>query len=191
MGHRFDPAHVDRLLSAERMKLLPPDETLQLLDVRETDDVADIGCGPGYFSLPLAAKTKGSVYCVDLSSVMLSYVQKRAAEANCQNVTTVESPAESIALPDHSVDRILCSFVLHEVDDLSQSLKEFIRILKPSGKMLLIEWEKKESEFGPPIHHRLSSASLGAALTELNVSHQLHHLNPVHYGFLVDSSVVA
>ncbi|KUO96265.1 class I SAM-dependent methyltransferase [Ferroacidibacillus organovorans] len=188
MGHRFNPANVDRLLSAERMKLLPPDETLHLLDVRETDDIADVGCGPGYFSLPLAARTKGTVYSVDLSSVMLSYVQKRAAEAGSQNVITVESPAEDIALLDHAVDRVLCSFVLHEVDDLTKSLSEFKRILKPSGKMLLIEWEKKESEFGPPLHHRLSSETLGAVLTELGIPHHLHHLNSVHYGFLVDLS---
>ncbi|GMA64268.1 class I SAM-dependent methyltransferase [Alicyclobacillus fastidiosus] len=148
MGHRFDPRHVEKLDSPERRKMLPPNETVKMLDVQRGHTVADIGCGPGYFTIPLA-RLAMNVYAVDVSPEMLHLLKEKAAHEGTRNISVVESPAEHLTLPDHTVDRVICSLVLHEVDDLKQTLSEFKRILRPGGKVLLIEWEKSRWRWDP------------------------------------------
>ncbi|MCL6442672.1 MAG: class I SAM-dependent methyltransferase [Alicyclobacillus sp.] len=86
MGHRFNPAHVDRLLGDERRKLLPPERVLSELDIRMDSTMADIGCGPGYFTLPAAEATTANVYGVDVSPEMLGYLMSRARENGIHNI---------------------------------------------------------------------------------------------------------
>lgn len=125
MGHRFDPKHVGKLDSPERRKMLPPDDILRMLDVQKDHTVADIGCGPGYFTIPVARLSKATVYGVDVSSEMLCLLKEKAEYEGIANISLVESPAEHTTLSGDSVDRIICSLVLHEVDDLRQTLSEF------------------------------------------------------------------
>ncbi|MCL6442654.1 MAG: methyltransferase domain-containing protein [Alicyclobacillus sp.] len=126
MGHRFDPKHVEKLDNPERRKMLPPDDILRLLDVHEDHTVADIGCGPGYFAIPLARLTRATVYGLDVSPEMLGLLRDKAKHEGITNLSLVESHAERIKLPDDSVDRIICSLVLHEVDDIRQALSEWL-----------------------------------------------------------------
>lgn len=179
-GHRFDPKHMEKLVNPERRKMLPPEEILKLLDVQTEHTVADIGCGPGFFTIPLATVAE-DVYGVDVSPEMLRMLKERADEQGLNNITLVESPAEHIALADAAVDRAICSLVLHEVDDLAQTLSEFKRILRSGGKLLLIEWEKKSAEMGPPLHIRLAPDELLAALAQAGFKGAVSRPNPEQY----------
>ncbi|GMA60344.1 class I SAM-dependent methyltransferase [Alicyclobacillus fastidiosus] len=180
MGHRFDPKHVEKLDNLERRKMLPPNDIVKMLDVQQGHTVADIGCGPGYFTIPLARLPR-TVYAVDVSPEMLHLLKERAAYEELENITLVESPAEHTTLPDHSVDRVICSLVLHEVDDLKQTLSEFKRILRPGGRVLLIEWEKKPMEMGPPLEERLSAESLLREAEALGLHGEISYPNPNQY----------
>ncbi|MCL6599780.1 MAG: methyltransferase domain-containing protein [Alicyclobacillus macrosporangiidus] len=180
MGHRFHPKHVDRLVNPERQKLLPPETILQRLDVEPAHVVADIGCGPGYFSIPLA-RMSSTVYGVDVSAEMLDILTQRAAAAGVRNIEPIEAPAEHIPLSDAAVDRILCAFVLHEVDDLQQTLAEFQRLLKPEGKLMIIEWEKKPMDMGPPVYERIDTAELERQVQAAGFQTESWRPNPYHY----------
>ncbi|MCL6600366.1 MAG: methyltransferase domain-containing protein [Alicyclobacillus macrosporangiidus] len=181
MGHRFDPKHVAKLDNPERRKLLPPEDILNRLDVQPHHAVADVGCGPGYFTIPLARMTRGRVYGIDVSSDMLALLANRAAEAGLTHIEQVQAPAEHIPLPDASVDRILCSLVLHEVDDLDQTLAEFRRLLKPGGRVMVIEWEKKPMEAGPPMHERIEAVELETKVQAAGFQTDIWRPNPQHY----------
>jgi len=181
VGHRFDPRHVDRLFSPERMKQLPPDELLDWLNIRQTDTVADVGCGPGYFTIPAAERTKENVYAIDVSEEMLGHLAKRCSEAGRTNVRALHGNAGQIPLGDDSVDRIICSMVLHEVDSLTETLTEFRRILRADGRVLVVEWEKKPTEHGPPVHHRLGRSDLVARFVEHGFQCTEHQPNPDNY----------
>ncbi|SFV05782.1 class I SAM-dependent methyltransferase [Alicyclobacillus macrosporangiidus] len=180
MGHRFNPKHVERLLNEERQKLLPPETILERLGVEPSHVVADIGCGPGYFSLPLAQMSR-AVYGVDVSAEMLDLLARRAAEAGVCNVESIQAAAEHIPLPDASVDRMLCAFVLHEVDDLKQTLAEFNRLLKPEGRLMVIEWEKKSMDMGPPVSERIDMAELTSLVEDAGFHTKCWQPNPYHY----------
>lgn len=184
MTHRFDPKKVNKLDNPERRKLLPPEEILAPLGIGGRDDVADIGAGPGFFAIPAARMTQGTVYGVDVEPQMLEYLREKAAEAGAANVKPVQSDAESIDLPDASVDKAICAFVLHEVADLQKGLAEIKRILRPDGRLLVLEWEKKETESGPPVEERLDAAELQPAIKSFGFKTRVLRPNPNHYMIL-------
>lgn len=186
MAHRFDPKHVAKLTNPERRKLLPPDEILAPLSIQAQDVVADIGCGPGFFTIPAAQITDGTVYGVDVEPQMLDYLKEHAAEAGVSNVETVQSDAEHIQLPDSSVDKLFYAFVLHEVADLQQGIDEMKRILRPDGKVLVLEWEKKETESGPPVEERLDAHELESQLQKAGFRTSIIRPNPNNYMILCE-----
>ncbi len=163
MPHRFHPQHADRLLSEERLKMISPHQVIDHLQIVSGHIVADVGVGPGFFAIPIAKRTNQLVYGIDVESQMLSKLRERASVEQVQ-IEAIEASAEQIPLSDHQVDRTLCAFVLHEVDDPINALQEFWRITKKEGYIGIVEWEKKATKHGPPISERLSREELDSML---------------------------
>lgn len=164
MSHRFNPEHMERLLSPERHRSLPPETVLTELSVGLLTSVADVGVGPGYFAIPAARKTNAVVYGIDVEPKMLAALKQRADEEGLTNVEALRGAADAVPLPDRAVDRTLCAFVLHEVPDLGKALRELRRITKTDGLVCVVEWEKQETSFGPPVAERLAKHDLRIAL---------------------------
>ncbi|WP_018131608.1 class I SAM-dependent methyltransferase [Effusibacillus pohliae] len=161
---RFDPEKMEMLDNPERRKALPPDQLLQLSAIGRDDVVLDLGAGTGYFTLPAANMTDNKVYALDIEPKMLSVLKSKLEELHIENVEPVEGKIENIPLPDSSVDRVIASFVLHEVEPLSKGLEEIQRVLKKNGTCFCLEWEKKPMEQGPPLHHRIHSTDMRKAM---------------------------
>jgi ubiquinone/menaquinone biosynthesis C-methylase UbiE len=190
MPQKFDPRLKDQLLSDERQKLLQPAKLLRSLGLRAGDKLADIGCGPGFFTLPAAeiVGARGLVYAADIQGDMLSTVKSRAADANFTNVQVIKSSDTQVPIRAASVDMALLAFTLHEIDQRARFLHRVSRLLKPTGKLIVIEWEKQSDAPGPPANVRLTAEDLikdaeaaGLTLAEqrsLNVYHYLCILTP-------------
>lgn len=78
----------------------------------------------------------------------------------------------------------MAAFVIHEVTDPAKALREIKRILKPDGKFLLIEWETVETEIGPPLEDKISSADMSALLGQNGFSTEIIQLNEKNYGII-------
>lgn len=169
MGHRFDPAHMARLESPERRRFLDPDRILEAIGVRPGAVIADIGCGPGFFSLPAAraAGPEGTVYAIDLAPEMLQRIEERAREEGFDNIVPVQATESGSPVRDGSCDLALAVNVLHETEDRVAFLAEVRRILRDGGALAIVEWKKELTEKGPPVDDRVSSGdvaeSAGAA----------------------------
>lgn len=184
----FHPANIDRLLGAQRRAQLPAVRTLRAAGVTDGQTLVDLGCGPGYFTLPAAeiVGPRGKVYGVDAQPEMVEACRRRAAEAGVQNVEVLLSNATQVPLPDGIAEVVLISVVLHEVEHPAAVLGEARRLLKPGGEVALIEFRKQDGPPGPPKEVRLSeeqvAAVAGAAglrvrdLRDLNDQHLLYHL---------------
>jgi ubiquinone/menaquinone biosynthesis C-methylase UbiE len=157
MMHKFNPAHIDKLDNDWRRQTIPPRVTLEKLGLLSEDIVADVGCGIGYFTIPAAeiVSARNKVYALDISKEMLTEVEKRAENVGISNIVVIETEEYDLKLQDESVSFVLIFNVLHEIDNKERFLKEARRILKPSGRIAIIDWEKKQTEMGPPIDHRL------------------------------------
>lgn len=181
MTHKFDPAHVERLLSAERHRDIAPERLLREAGLKPGDAFADIGCGPGFFAIPAAhiVGEKGVVYAVDTEEKMLGRLRERRPPANVMPLKSTES---SIPVKDSAVDIAFLGYMLHEAEDRPLFLKEVKRIIKAGGAVLIIDWKKKQEDEGPPVEERLTEEDVigllkGAGFEKAKVS----SLNESHY----------
>lgn len=177
---RFNPEKANVLMSADREKLLPPDQIIGHLDIQSNDVIADLGAGNGYFALPMAKSTKQFVYAVDIEPQMLAMLKENANQEQLENITYVESNLDQIQLEADSVNKVMISLVLHEVPDLDKTLSEIKRILKPGGNILIIEWEAVQTESGPPLHHRIASEEMVNVLEKNGFDAEVIPLNPYY-----------
>lgn len=194
MGHKFDPRLKDRLLTEERHELLRPKELLRSLGLKPGATIADIGCGPGFFTIPAAeiVGENGRVLAADIQGEMLSAVKARVTEHGLTNVRILKTSDTEVPLPHGCADLVLLAFTLDEIDQRARFLHRVGRLLKPDGKVAVLEWEKRaepEGE-GPPISDRISpeevtkdAEAAGLRPVEqrsLNEHHYLCVLRPIH-----------
>lgn len=157
---RFNPEHMAKLESPERKAANPPEPLLDKLNLRDSLSLLDLGAGTGYFTLPAAERTSGTVYALDIEPRMLDIILSKAEERELNHIQTLQGQLENIPLEKESVDRVLASLVLHEAETVDQAVAEMYRVLKSGGICLCLEWEKKETPQGPPLHHRISADAL-------------------------------
>jgi ubiquinone/menaquinone biosynthesis C-methylase UbiE len=103
---------------------------------------ADLGCGPGYFTMPLAKRAgeSGRVYAIDSNSRATDAVKRRSERKGLKNITAVTASAAHLdMIPDASVDFVLAEGLLCSAApcDHEQAVSEIKRILKPGSKAYL------------------------------------------------------
>ncbi|HEX9435827.1 MAG TPA: bifunctional demethylmenaquinone methyltransferase/2-methoxy-6-polyprenyl-1,4-benzoquinol methylase UbiE [Candidatus Limnocylindria bacterium] len=102
----------------------------------------DIGAGTGDLTIGLlrASDPTSAVVALDLAPRMLGIARDRlVATGLSPRAVAAVGNAESIPLPDGSVDRIVSGFTLRNVGDLPRALREMRRVLRPGGRVVLLE----------------------------------------------------
>jgi len=114
---------------------------ISLLDVRPNDHVLEIGFGPGVGVERLAAQAKeGLVAGVDISDVMVRQASRRnAAAVKSGRVELQEGVAEKLSYDDQRFDKVLAINSLHHWTDVRAGLREVYRVLKPDGRVAIVE----------------------------------------------------
>jgi ubiquinone/menaquinone biosynthesis C-methylase UbiE len=103
--------------------------------------VLDLGCGPGTFSLAMAKMVgeSGKVIAVDIQEEMLQMVREKAARQGLgSRIVTHKSGPDRIGLSE-KVDFALAFYMVHEVSNAEAFLKEVACVIKPRGKLLIVE----------------------------------------------------
>lgn len=157
MRRKFDPSRKGLLDSEERRKSFPPEKILSLLPLSPEQTVADIGCGTGYFTIPLSERlTGGKIYAIDISEDMLSGLRKKLEKLPENNIVVLKTEDEKIPLTEASLDGAMLICVLHEAaQDRAAFLNKVFGLLKPGGWLAVVEWNKKEMPEGPPVQERI------------------------------------
>lgn len=131
-----------------------PIKNLNALGLREDDIVADLGAGTGYYSLFAGALVaKGKVYAVELDKNYLETIKHKVKESHIKNVEIIWGNIEKIGgtkLADGIADAVIVSNVLFSIEDKQAFMEEIKRILKPGGKVLLVDW-REDSVMGSRI----------------------------------------
>jgi ubiquinone/menaquinone biosynthesis C-methylase UbiE len=129
---------------------LKPDEILGRLGLQKTMTAADFGCGSGGWSIPLAKiLNEGRVYSIDVLEGPLFVLNNSAKVAGIFNIQTMNSNVESgTKLIPGSCDLVLMTNLLFQCEYKKAVLNEGKRVLKPGGKILVVDW-KKSQNFGP------------------------------------------
>lgn len=154
-GH-FNTKRAPFLDSEERIQEMRPYQLLKdTAGVTSGMTCIDLGCGTGTFSFPmlLCVGSEGVVYAIDDSAEMLERIR---AKNPPPNLIVVHSDVSRTGLDNEIADFCLLSSILHEVEQPANLLAEAFRLLKPEGKLLLIEWKADLDSPGPPQIRRLS-----------------------------------
>jgi ubiquinone/menaquinone biosynthesis C-methylase UbiE len=178
--HKFDPRKRSVLDDPKRLLFENPDAILSEVGVDPGHVVADIGCGTGFFTLPLAKYVgeRGKVYALDTSPTMIDELRKRTKHLN--QVKPIHSQENRFPIEEGSLDLALLVNMIHELEDWRRFLKEVHRVLKPGGRICIIDWKKKKMEMGPPQKIRLTRERIGEMLRQSGYN-QIKSLSPLPF----------
>lgn len=182
----FNYEKAGKLLEPSRKELIPTEKVIELLAIDKSHVCADLGCGNGYLTLPIAEKVNTDVKAVDIQPEMLELLSERAEEHKVFNIQYIEASLEEIPLGEDSLDRAVAAFVLHEIPNLAKTISDVKSFLKEGGKWLILDWEAVESPQGPPLHHRISSEKLEEMVKQQGFKTQSGHLHPSVYYIIAE-----
>ena len=149
--HRVCPVEKAGMLDFTLRKWFQNPEKILRPYVQEGMTALDLGCGPGFFTLPMArlvGKT-GKVIAADLQEGMLAIVRKKIQKSDLTDIVKLHlSRPEGIGLAE-KCDFILIFYMLHEVPDPVKFLREIRSLLKPEGRVLIVEpkWHVTQNDF--------------------------------------------
>jgi ubiquinone/menaquinone biosynthesis C-methylase UbiE len=136
------PAEFAGWLSTPLRRLITHPERILGDLVGPGDTAADLGCGPGFFTLPLAEMVgdEGSVLAVDLQQAMLDRVGTRAEQRGlASRVRLHRCEAGSLGLDGERADFALAFWMVHEVPDQWRLFRETRELLRSGSRLLLVE----------------------------------------------------
>jgi SAM-dependent methyltransferase len=101
-------------------------------------EVADLGCGEGYLTVE-TARWASHVTAVDRSTGVVARAKALAARKKCTNITWKKGELEKLPIDSQTIDVALLSQALHHAGDPNDALSEAARILKPGGRLLILD----------------------------------------------------
>ena len=147
-----------------------PNAVFRQLDLNPGDAFLDLGCGPGDYTLEAARRVgpAGRVYALDKSALMVRRLRETAETEGLANVeASVADITGRLPIDDGCIDRCLICTVLHVFGQTGigkVAYGEIRRVLKPDGRLAVIELKREERPFGPPLERRLAPQVVEAAV---------------------------
>lgn len=150
------------LTREERSREEDTELLLANLGVKPGQTVCDLGCGNGFYTLPLAGLVgpEGTVYAVDIQAEMLRLLEDRAGRERLTNVRLIHGTPLDPRLPPDSCDLILLVDVYHEFSHPEPMLRAIRAALKPGGRVALVEFRAEDPEVPIKPEHKMSKAQI-------------------------------
>lgn len=123
-----------------------PIKNLKAFGLKEDNIVADLGAGTGFYSVTAGnIVSSGKVYAVEITKDFLGTIKNKIKEAHLNNVEIIWGDVSKLGgtnIGDGIVDAVIASNILFQVGDKERFVDEVKRILKKSGRILLIDWSE-------------------------------------------------
>ncbi|MEK7551890.1 MAG: methyltransferase domain-containing protein [Patescibacteria group bacterium] len=167
-----------------------PQKNVERFEIMPGYKVADLGSGAGFYVLSAARLVgdSGRVYAVDIQKELLSKTKTDATSKHLTNVEVIWGDVEKIGgtrLADSSIDTVIASNILFQLEDKDSFIKEVNRILKPKkGKAYIIDWADSFGGLGPENSAVVSLASSKEMFLKngFEVYKELKDVGDHHYG---------
>lgn len=179
-SHIFNSKHIDILESEDRKTWQNPQEIIELLELKPFYVVADLGCGSGYFTVPISREVK-KIYGIDVQKEMLEFLEAKILKQKILNIETLLSKENEIPLQTESVDLLLSVNTLHELQDAEKIIKEIHRVIRQDGQVAIIDFIKEKTGFGPPVAIRVSKEEASRLFEKQGLTVLKAHKLTYHY----------
>jgi SAM-dependent methyltransferase len=146
-----------RQLNPRRARWQKPAVLVRALGLRRGQAIAEIGCGPGYFTprLARAVGPSGHVYAVDPEPAVLDVMRRRLR--GVRNVTPVLGRDDDPLLPRGRCEAAVLINVYHHMHGGARFLRRLVAALPPRARVVNVDWNET-TDFGPPARRRVSRA---------------------------------
>ncbi|MGI8668935.1 MAG: class I SAM-dependent methyltransferase [Aridibacter sp.] len=106
------------------------------------ESVVDLGCGPGFCTFPLSrlVGSDGHIFAVDSSDKFASLLKEKIKVNNTKNISFHKNNANNLSLEDSSADAVFARWLFCFLENPSQVLAEIKRVLKPKGRLIIIDY---------------------------------------------------
>jgi ubiquinone/menaquinone biosynthesis C-methylase UbiE len=161
---------------------------LHTLSLTPSAVLLDLGCGRGNYAIAVAQSMGplSKVYAIDAWREGLEDLEEQAAAKGLDNIITIHADLnEHIPLEDGTADVVFMATVLHDLLREGSGevvMDEIRRVLKPGGRLCVIEFKKVEDGPGPPLNVRLSPEETEKIIMPFGfVKDRITDLGPFHY----------
>ena len=149
------PSEADRAAEMKR-------RVIETLNLQPGGTAADVGCGDGFYTIPLARSLgpSGKLYAEDISDEALIKLKEHLAKEGLQNVEVIKGAVDDPKLPEGQLDAALIANAYHEMTEHQTMLRHIRAALKSGGTLVLMEgiWDRREeqSRDEQTKHHQLA-----------------------------------
>ncbi len=166
------------------MTFLKPEEVLKEIPLSLDMVVAEFGCGSGGFVIPLAKKVEdGLVYAIDVQEEPLNALKSKFVAEKLSNIKIIKADLEkNSTLREDSVDLVIISNTLFQAEDKEAMISEASRILRPKGKLIVIDWAESASQ-GPS--QKVSQEEVKDIAKNFRFLNNIH-AGQYHYGLIFE-----
>ena len=144
------------------MNFSDPRSNVLQIGLRDGMSVGDLGAGSGHYSIAAAAAVglNGKVYAIDVQEDVLKHLKDSAHRTGGhRNIETIWGNIEKMGgtkLRDQSLDAVILSNTLFQLEHKEETIKEIKRVLKSQGKLLVVDWAGAYGGMGPAPEHVVS-----------------------------------
>lgn len=132
---------------------MDPASLMASCNLQATDSVADFGAGSGFVARAAAACVpSGTVFAVEINRDIVARLGHEATEMHIKNLHPIWGDIEIAGgskLGDRSMDMVIISNTLFHIEDKEGCFKEALRVLKPGGRLLVVDWTESFGGLGP------------------------------------------
>lgn len=157
------------------MEFIHPEEIIKYLEIKPGMIIADFGSGSGVFTILFAKMTgpQGKIYALDVMKETLDTIKSKAKSEGLLNIETIWANLEAqngSKLETETQDMVVMANVLFQSSQKQTILNEAKRILKPSGRLIVIDWRPEAKEIGPKEGYRFSSKECERIAEEIGMA---------------------
>ena len=158
-----------------------------------TDPIAEIGCGYGTFTVPMARRTSQTIHAIDIEPTMIETASRNVRQAGVLNVVfhCRDVLDTGTGLPSGVMGLVLLFNILHSAER-AQILREASRMLKKGGRIAIIHWRKDvPTPRGPGVDSRPDRQAIVDCIKGLGLRIRMEGmvLPPYHWGMQLDKAV--
>lgn len=157
------------------MKFVNPQKIIAQFGLKPGDKVTDLGCGSGFYTMAAAriVGNTGRIAGVDVQETKLAATKSISLQNNLHNVEVYKADLELplSVLPHGTEDAVILASIIHEVKRREAVIKNAYALLKTHGHLLVVDWKKETSPFGPAMDKRVSEKEIRHELESVGFKH--------------------